>query len=174
MCAGIAGPSGAGKSLMLRAVADLDPHDGEVELGGERSEAVEPSLWRRRVALLPAESRWWFDRVGDHFRDDSASALKDLGFEEDALEWEIRRLSSGEKQRLALLRLLENKPETLLLDEPTANLDAANIERMEGFILDYIRSRRTAAVWVSHDPEQLARVADRRYAMDRGRLEETA
>jgi ABC-type iron transport system FetAB ATPase subunit len=86
----------------------------------------------------------------------------------------VIRLSSGEKQRLALLRLLANQPRVLLLDEPTANLDPENTRRVEAVIREYCRERAAAVVWVSHDREQAARVADRQFEVADGRLRVSA
>jgi len=69
--------------------------------------------------------------------------------------------AAGEKQRLALFRLLLNQPKVLLLDEPTAALDHANIHVAEEVISEYRRTTGAAVLWVSHDPEQIARAADR-------------
>lgn len=169
-CAGVSGPSGAGKTLLLRALADLDPHEGEVRLDGVPARRIPPPVWRRRVGLLAAESAWWGERVRDHFQGDPAAGLERLGLPAAALDWDVRRLSTGERQRLALLRLLENRPEVLLLDEPTANLDDAGRARVEALIRDYREAGGVAVVWVAHDTDQLARVATHRLRMDAGRL----
>ena len=66
-CVALRGPSGSGKSLLLRAIADLDPHEGEVTLDGVACEMIPAPEWRRQVALLPVESQWWLDEVGEHF-----------------------------------------------------------------------------------------------------------
>jgi len=190
-CVVLSGPSGCGKTLLLRAIADLDPAEGNVRLDGENRDSMPAPLWRRRVGWLPAESRWWADRVGTHFpmsgnhhtsegvvipraektdgdfsnpwkkSDKSFQGLETLGFEKDVLEWRVERLSTGEKQRLALFRLLLNEPEVLLLDEPTASLDASNVWKIEEVISNYRKSTGAAVLWVSHDPEQIARTADR-------------
>ncbi|MDX1335484.1 MAG: ATP-binding cassette domain-containing protein, partial [Gammaproteobacteria bacterium] len=70
----------------------------------------------------------------------------------------VSRLSSGERQRLALLRMLENSPRVLLLDEPTANLDRENTLLVENMIARYVQDHEAAAVWVSHDAEQQERL----------------
>jgi len=172
-CMGLSGPSGSGKTRLLRCIADLDVHRGRMWLDGAACEDIPPPSWRRRVALLPAESAWWYDEVGAHFAEPPASAtLAALGFPEAVLAWRVDRLSSGEKQRLAVLRVLAIRPRVLLLDEPTANLDEANIERVESLILDYLHSESAAAIWVSHDERQLQRVAGRRYRIVDGRLVE--
>jgi ABC-type multidrug transport system ATPase subunit len=158
---GLTGPSGAGKTLLLRALADLDPHEGQMWLDGVAAEAVPVDQWRRQVGLLPAESAWWYDKVGAHFTDVFDPWLNALGFGVEVMAWQISRLSSGERQRLALLRLLMLKPEVLLLDEPTANLDADNIARVEDLLHSYRTDRQPVILWVSHDTEQLNRNCDR-------------
>ncbi len=167
-CLGLTGVSGAGKSLLLRAIADLDPHEGTVRLGDLECAAVPAPRWRRTVALLPAESSWWLDTVSEHFRDFDGvpeQDLESLGFRRETGTWQISRLSTGEKQRLAVLRLLENRPGALLLDEPTASLDAASIRRVEELLLDYGRRNEAPLLWVSHDSGQLDRVAGARLDM---------
>ncbi|EIC20366.1 ABC transporter ATP-binding protein [Thiorhodovibrio frisius] len=181
----LSGPSGSGKSLLLRAIADLDPHQGQVLLGGQARSAMAPADWRRRVGLLLADSGWWAETVGAHFPDAGgagaastsiANLLDGLGFASDVIDWPVARLSTGERQRLALARLLANQPEALLLDEPTANLDPGNRERVERLVLDYRQARQAAVLWVSHDPEQRARLAAhsgaRRLLIDTPRLVE--
>ncbi len=171
-CVCVSGASGSGKSLLLRALADLDPHEGTALLDGASAETLPPPEWRRRVGLLPAESHWWADRVGDHFSAWDAPLATRLGFAEEARDWSVARLSTGERQRLALLRLLANHPEVLLLDEPTAALDGENVTRVEALITEYRREHEAAVVWVSHDPRQVERVADRRLRLQDGRLVE--
>ena len=163
------GASGAGKTLLLRAIADLDLNQGQVRLGDMAREQIPAPIWRKTVAMLPAESFWWFDEVGDHFQVSGQAietTLQQLGFELDVLNWEVSRLSTGEKQRLAIARLLQNKPRALLLDEPTASLDAENIERTETLLVDYCRQQQVPLLWVSHDPRQLERVADDQFYLE--------
>jgi ABC-type iron transport system FetAB ATPase subunit len=168
---GLQGASGAGKTLLLRAIADLDPHQGQARLGDMHCTQVPAPVWRKTVALLPAESFWWFDRVGEHFlqplQEESTARLEQLGFAREVMDWEVSRLSTGEKQRLAIARLLQNKPAALLLDEPTASLDAANIECVETLLLDYCRQQQVPLLWVSHDSGQLDRVADVRLFLEK-------
>jgi len=168
----LSGPSGSGKTQLLRALVDLDLNQGSLTLHGMARESLPPPQWRRRVALLPAESRWWAATVAEHFTVLDEQQLARLGFERDAGGWRIERLSSGEKQRLALLRLLANRPEVLLLDEPTANLDAVNSQRVEKMIRGYLEATGASCLWVSHDQQQLERLCDRRMIMTaEGRLE---
>jgi ABC-type iron transport system FetAB ATPase subunit len=169
----LSGPSGSGKTLLLRALADLDPHTGVVLLDGSDAGTMTATSWRRSVALLPAESAWWADQVLDHMASPAADQLAALGLAPEALDWSVSRLSSGERQRLALLRVLGNRPRVLLLDEPSANLDSENILRVESLVHRYRDETGAAVLWVSHDPAQRERVGDRRLAIEHGRLGES-
>jgi ABC-type iron transport system FetAB ATPase subunit len=118
------------------------------------------------VALLPAEAAWWYTTVGEHFNDSAPPGLSQLGFDEKVLTWKINRLSSGEKQRLSLLRVLCNHPKVLLLDEPTANLDSENSRKVENLVALIQRETEMAVIWVSHDIEQLERVSTNRFILN--------
>ena len=132
-CIAVKGPSGAGKTLLLRAIADLDPNQGLVSLEGRDRSTIPGPEWRRLVGYVPAEPGWWAETVGEHFGDWTAAAavLTNLGFPEEAKSWPIARLSTGERLRLALVRALIIRPKVLLLDEPTAALDAASVAAVE-------------------------------------------
>lgn len=173
-CVGLSGPSGEGKSLLLRAIADLIPHSGTVMLDGEDCMHINPAQWRRRVGLLLPESHWWSDTVGDHFPVREMDKVSTLGFDESVFDWQVSRCSSGEKQRLALLRLLANQPQVLLLDEPTASLDPDSVGRVEALLEKYRHGRGAPVLWVSHDPLQLGRVADRQLRLENKQLRESA
>jgi ABC-type iron transport system FetAB ATPase subunit len=160
-CLCIAGASGSGKSQLLRAIADLDPHTGELWLQGTRSGDMTPEAWRHQVGLLPPESSWWLPLVGEHFFNGLPVPLEHIGLPATILDQPVTRLSSGERQRLALMRLLANRPRVLLLDEPTANLDPENTRRIEAVIAEYRALQQAAVIWVTHDPEQVSRVASR-------------
>jgi ABC-type iron transport system FetAB ATPase subunit len=170
-CVTISGDSGSGKSLLLRAIADLDPHSGQAYLKGREQAEISPPQWRTQVSYLPAESQWWEELVGAHARNWDLKILSQLGFEADCLAWPVPRLSSGERQRLALARQLTRQPSVLLLDEPTANLDQKNLSLVEQCVKQYQQQRREAAViWVSHDPEQCLRMSDRCFILKDKRL----
>jgi ABC-type iron transport system FetAB ATPase subunit len=169
-CLCLSGPSGAGKTRLLRMLADLDPHQGSCYLDEVSSAQIVPPQWRKQVALLPADSRWWGVTVADHFPDDGVPQLSSIDLPDEAWQWQVDRLSSGERQRLALLRVLANQPKVLLLDEPTANLDARNVERIEALITEYQRSHQAAVIWVSHDAAQIGRVSQRQLRIEQGCL----
>ena len=161
-CLGLCGPSGAGKTLLLRALADLDPHPGRMWLDGVPCRDIPPWEWRRRVAYLPTDTHWWAPGVGEHFAcHPGEQVLHALGFGPQVMDWQGERLSAGERQRLGLLRLLCNRPRVLLLDEPTANLDPDLAAAVEARLQALRHDHGVALVWVSHQRGQLGRVADR-------------
>lgn len=165
----LSGASGSGKSRLLRAIADLDPNRGRLTIAGDDRESMPAHAWRRRVGYFPAESQWWHERVGEHFAQPEDEALAALGFDHDVMRWEIARLSSGERARLALIRLWSHRPQALLLDEPTANLDPASAAAVERWLASVAHQER-ALLWVSHDRAQIERVADHAFDLREGRL----
>ena len=159
----LSGSSGSGKSRLLRAIADLDRHTGEVHLG-EYPQMITPAhCWRQWVMLVPAESQWWADTVCEHFQHPSVADVQALGFTSDVLDWQVSRLSSGEKQRLALLRALSYQPRALLLDEPTANLDGEICLQVEAWLIEHIQKASMPVLWIAHNPAQIERVADQHW-----------
>jgi ABC-type iron transport system FetAB ATPase subunit len=158
-CIALHGASGSGKTLLLRAIADLDEAEGEVWLDQQPRSGMSGPQWRRRVSYVAAESHWWSRWVREHAKAWRTPDLQTLGFGPEVLDWEVQRLSSGERQRLAIARVLAGSPAVLLLDEPTANLDQENARRVERLIEAWRRDTGGCVVWVSHDPAQRARVA---------------
>jgi putative ABC transport system ATP-binding protein len=173
-CVCIEGASGSGKTLLLRAIADLDPH---------RRRGL-PRRTRAAAACRPRPGvirwRWCWPRASGgqngsatiSTRASMLAWLAQLGLPDSAMSWEIARCSTGERQRLALLRTLMQAPAALLLDEPTGNLDHESTQRVEGLLTGYQRQRQAALLWVSHDAGQIERVAQRRFILDDGRLAE--
>ena len=167
----LSGSSGAGKTILLRAIADLEPHTGTVYLDGRACHLTSPPQWRRQVAMLPAESQWWHTLVRDHFIALEPDELLKLAMDPAVINRPVSSLSTGERQRLALLRLLQNRPRILLLDEPTASLDRATSLRVEQLIRDYIVESRASALWVSHHYDQIRRLAAHHFTLRSGKLE---
>lgn len=163
---GLTGPSGIGKSVLLKALADMLPHQGDIFLGDVESQTIPAPQWRQKVALLPAESQWWYETVGEHFQSFDEQLFTHLGFTKEVLNWQISHLSSGEKQRLACIRLLMNQPQALLLDEPTANLDPANRVQLELLIMDYQAKHQVPVMWISHDKEQINRLCQQLFTLN--------
>jgi ABC-type lipoprotein export system ATPase subunit len=167
-CAAIGGASGSGKSLFLRMLADLDPNTGEVSVDGVARTGVEPTAWRRTAPYVAAESGWWRERVADHFAPDQqapAKALAErLGLAAELFDGPVQRLSTGERQRLAIIRALVLDSPILLLDEPTGPLDPESVRKVEAVLRERLDAG-CAVVIVTHDPSQAERLGARRFVM---------
>jgi putative ABC transport system ATP-binding protein len=172
-CVAISGPSGAGKSLLLRMIADLDPNEGEVWLDGRERRGWSAPAWRRQAVYAAAEPGWWAERVSEHFalatQDAARALLPRLNLAPAMMEAALTRLSTGERQRLALVRALVLDSPVLLLDEPTGALDQEATMRVEDVLRERL-TRGTAMLVVTHSAEQAARLGRRRLRMLDGRL----
>jgi ABC-type iron transport system FetAB ATPase subunit len=172
-CAVITGPSGSGKSLFLRMVADLDPNEGEVRLDGRERAQFRPPDWRRQVCYVAAEAGWWDAQVLAHFpaalRDAARAWAPRLGLGPELLDAEVARLSTGEKQRLALIRALVLEAPVLLLDEPTGALDQVSVGQVEAAIRDRL-GHGVAVIMVTHDDALAQRLGDQHHRMNARKL----
>jgi putative ABC transport system ATP-binding protein len=173
-CAAITGASGSGKSLFLRMISDLDPNQGKVWLNGTERGSLPAPQWRSQATYVAAESGWWADKVIDHFtafsRSEVAALAGRLGLRGDLLDAPVAQLSTGEKQRLSLMRALLRAPPVLLLDEPTGPLDEESVVRVEALLRERMATG-TSILLVTHDPDQAERLGNQRYRMVAGRLE---
>jgi tungstate transport system ATP-binding protein len=184
----VVGPSGSGKSTLLRLLNFLEePSAGRITFLGRDVTQVRgvPLAVRRQVTTVFQHSIL----LNRSVRDNVAFGLglrgqRDSSREvEEALEMvglghlqkrRARTLSGGEAQRVALARALVLKPEVLLLDEPTANLDPANVGLIEEVVRTQNRERGTTIVLVTHNVFQARRMADRVALLLGGELIEIA
>ncbi len=189
------GPSGAGKSTLLAVMGALDRgYEGRVELFGEDLAAAgEARLGELRNArlgfvfqafhLLPHLSAWenvaapfLFARGGGAglggARAAAERALDRVGLLARAAD-PPNELSGGQRQRVALARALARRPEALLCDEPTGNLDSATGREVIALLSSLHQDEKMTIVVVTHEPE-LARAAGRRLELVDGRLRDEA
>jgi tungstate transport system ATP-binding protein len=168
----ILGPNGAGKSTLLRVLHALEPPDrGEVWFGGKRIAYPAPLELRRRISMVFQRPVLFNGNVRDNVRYglklrgrvDGGKVdriMTRLGLMELA-DANVRTLSGGEAQRVALARSLILEPDLLLLDEPTANLDPSNAALIETIINELRGKRKSTILLVSHNVSQALRLADR-------------
>ncbi len=170
-CLAVQGPSGSGKTVLLRALADLDPAEGEISLDGTNRNSISGPEWRNKVRYAAAEPGWWGETPREHFATDRGleKMIAALGLKTGQLDQSISRLSTGERQRMALVRALIDEPDILLLDEPTGALDVKATTQAEKLIKRHLKAGH-AVILVSHDPEQVRRLADRKLVIRGGRV----
>ncbi len=172
-CIALLGSSGSGKSLFLRMIADLDPNTGTLHLKGQSRESYSAPEWRSKVIYQSAEPAWWERFAGDHFSAEEQNFIKkhleSLGLPPKTLDSEIIHLSSGERQRLALLRSLAKNPHILLLDEPTGALDAVATLVVESLLINCLQAG-LSIFFVTHSEEQARRIGHRLVRMHNRKL----
>ena len=181
------GPSGSGKTSLLRLIDLLDmPTTGTIIFDGidtaTSNEGVRLYL-RRRMAMVFQKPAVLNTTVAGNV----AFGLKFRNTEKSEIESRVREaleivgllhladrkavtLSGGEMQRVAIARALVTRPEVLLLDEPTANLDPVNTELIEKLILAIHRKFHTTIILSTHDMIQGQRLADRMGVIINGRI----
>lgn len=184
----ILGPSGCGKTTLLRLIAGLDaPDNGEIWLGDSRVAGPARTLlqpYERQIGFVFQDLALWphltvagnLRFVLDALKSPRAERIRRI---EDALKlvridgFEGRyphQLSGGEQQRVALARAIVGRPRLLLLDEPLSSLDD---ELRAAMRIELVRLQRTLAVttiYVTHDREDAAVLADRVIEMRAGRI----
>ncbi len=164
----VQGPSGTGKTLLLRMLADLDPHEAALSLGGQTLQELGHTGWRRRVRHVAQDTPvhegvptdWWArvcalkSMAGAELGDPVAISGR-WGLEAQAWQRPWPQLSGGERQRIALACALATDPDVLLLDEPTSALDPDAVAAVEADL-----AGRTVLL-VTHDRGQAQRLRAR-------------
>lgn len=171
------GPSGSGKSTMLRLCNRLEvPTGGRLLFRGADIAELDPLRLRRQVGMCFQRPTPFPGTVAENLRvaDPDASeaqmeeVLARVALTGSWLDRDATALSGGEAQRMCMARNLIARPEVLLLDEPTSSEDAVAARVIERAVRE-LADAGLSALWVSHDAEQVTRIADRVLRIDGGR-----
>lgn len=172
---GIIGPSGAGKSTLLYILNGLEkPSGGRIVFDGMELKG-EPDIQTRRQMSMVFQKPTVFNTsvyenmacslklrgVNKEVTRERVSELAKLIGLEDKLRQKAATLSGGEAQRLSLARAIIHKPKVLLLDEPTANLDPANVAMIEKLVLLARTEYKTSIVVITHNMFQARRISEK-------------
>ncbi len=173
---GLVGANGAGKTTLVKALAGIiHPTSGTAKVLGhvpwERDNA-----FRRQIALIMGQKAqlWWDLPAADCFLllreiyqipknefDATLSYLADALAVRDQLNFQIRRLSLGERMKMELMAALLHRPKVVFLDEPTIGLDLTAQRAIRNFLLEYRREHRPAMILTSHYMEDIERLCER-------------
>lgn len=176
----IEGQSGSGKSTLLRLLNNLDePTAGTIKFGGEMLSSIPPQTLRKRIVMVPQDPVMFDGTIRDNLliglqfteeenaKDNQLKDILDLLWLNKDLDTKASELSGGEKQRVALGRvLLLDKAEVYLLDEPSSDLDdKTSIHVMEQFIKT-AKKYDKQTIMVTHDKEVSKKFAETVINMD--------
>lgn len=158
----VAGATGSGKTTLLKAVAGLvQPSSGEVLFEGKRVKGPEDKLIPGHPAIAYLSQH--FELLNNYKVEEILQMTNKLGEADASLTYKVCRVdhlmkrwtnqvSGGEKQRIALARLLVSAPKLLLLDEPYSNLDAIHKGILKNVMADISEQLEITCLLVSHDP----------------------
>jgi iron(III) transport system ATP-binding protein len=176
----ITGESGSGKSTLLKIIAGLlDADKGEVRFEGKRVTGPAYNLvpGHKGIAYLSQHFE-----LRNHYRmeelleyanelsDDDAKDLYELCRISHLMKRRTDGLSGGEKQRIALAKILVGNPRLLLLDEPFSNLDLPNKTILKQILQDLHQHKKVSCILTSHDPTDTLNWADTMMVMQHGRV----
>ncbi|GHT87243.1 ABC transporter ATP-binding protein [Spirochaetia bacterium] len=185
-CLLISGANGSGKTVLMLILAGLmDPDEGELLFQGRPLNATLGEL-RRRLGLVFQDAD--AQMVGETVAEDIAFGPKNLGFAKAVVEERVREtlealgltdmrdrpprnLSGGEKRRLAVAGILAMGCETIIMDEPFANLDWPGVVQVLEIVRQLKREGKTV-ILLTHELEKVLAFADRLVILDRGIIRE--
>jgi len=184
---GVVGANGAGKTTLFRILLGLSrPSEGSVEVDG-MSVADDPVSVRTRLGYMPEHDCLPLDQTAADVvatlgelgglpvraARQRASHVLDLVGLDEARFRPIGGFSTGMRQRTKLAQALVGDPAVVLLDEPTAGLDRAGVERLLAVVAEEVAGGALVAL-VSHEPEVFAGESVRRLVLERGRMKPAA
>lgn len=186
----IIGPNGCGKSTLLKCISRNLPTDcGEITILGKNLNRYKTKELAKIMALLPQNSsapvdftvsdlvsfgRYPFVKLGGGLKQEDLEVIDWALEKTDMLNFKTRRisnLSGGERQRAWVAMALAQKPQIMLLDEPTTFLDLSHQFEVLELIKDINRNTGMTIIMVLHDVNQAAKYSDNIVVMDSGKIQ---
>ena len=178
------GNSGSGKTVLLRALAMFDRTEGEILWNQSTVSKQDVPSYRSSVTYLQQTQQLCEGTVRDALQEPFqwkanscyydqkhvVDLLNRLDRDNSFLDAKTVDLSGGESQIVAIVRALQLEPTILLADEPTSALDKDTTIKLEHLLNGWLAEKPRALVWVTHDQQQVERIATRRFKMEAGRL----
>jgi len=181
----IFGKSGAGKSTLLKALCGLISYNGKIFLNNENVSEIKPQILRKKIQYLHQEAILFNGTVRDNLnmlsslrynseltidKNETIRLFEKLALDESYLEKETKKLSGGEKQRVAIVRSVLMNPLFLLMDEPTSALDIGNESKVLA-LTDELK-KNMGIIIVTHSPDFIHQ-ADKKVYMADGEIKKT-
>lgn len=183
----ITGPSGSGKTTFIRLLNGLhSPTSGTIQYLNQSLENYDFRKLRKKVGMVFQTpviisgtikdnltlSEKWHKTQNQLDRTYLTSILEKVGLDSLSLDQDAKDLSGGEQQRITFARVLINQPSVLLLDEPTANLDANQADRILDLIQSLTKEYHLTTIMISHDEMRVHQYGERFLKMTHGELTE--
>lgn len=180
----IVGKSGGGKTTLLRLLNNmLTISSGSIKYKNREITEYDPFKLRREIIMLPQNPTMFPDTIRDNFcktleytekvvidDKDYIELLKKVGLEH-GLKTYVGTLSGGEKQRLALARVLLLQPEILLLDEPSSALDEDTEDFIIQMVVNYIKEKDGILVMVTHSQSVAEKYGEIIVTLNNGKID---
>jgi len=190
---GLVGDNGAGKSTLIKIITGVHlPTSGDIyykgekitihsvkksrELGietvyQERALADQQSLWRNMFVGRELTDKLGFLKVKEQKQQAQKLIREHMGYTSRAIsvDTEVKNLSGGEKQGIAISRALYFNADLIILDEPTVALSLSETQKVQDFVVD-IKNRGKSAIYISHNIYHVYSVCDRFVILDRGEV----
>lgn len=181
-CISIVGQSGSGKSTFLKICSDLiSITSGELYYDGKNYKEYNPLELRRKISYCVQLPHLFGDKVCENLefpfkirkkQMDKArviALLKRFNLDESFLDKQVKSLSGGEKQRIALIRNFIFESDIILLDEATAALDKENAKVIEEYVKE-LNHKGITVLWITHSKEQSEGIFNKRITIDEGKI----
>lgn len=190
---GLIGDNGAGKSTLIKVITGVhSPSTGDIyykgekitkhtvkksrELGietvyQERALADQQSMWRNMFVGREITDKFGFLKVKKQKQETQRMLREHMGYTSKAItvDTEVKHLSGGEKQGVAISRALFFNADLIILDEPTVALSLSETQKVQDFVLD-IKKRGKSVIYITHNIYHLYSVCDRFVIVDRGKI----
>lgn len=181
----IVGKSGGGKTTFLKLLNDmLDYDSGSIKFKNKEITEYDPVQLRRKVPMLPQEPVIFPGTIEENFiltreyagkdgksEQEFMKILETVGMGGHSLAEDAEKLSGGEKQRIALARVILLDPDILLLDEPSSALDEETEKLIIRMVVDYIKRKNGTLVMVTHSTGIAEEYAEKIVTINNGKVE---
>jgi len=177
----LVGESGVGKSSLLRLINGLHyPTSGEIYFHKKNITKFDPCCLRQKISLIQQVPVMFPMSVEENLNlspgsskislEEKREILVSLGLDKNSMDRMATKLSLGQAQRVAFARCLMNRPEVMLLDEPTASLDEKNKMKFFETIMKYTRENKMTALWVTHDTTLIEKYPFKKFRLKEKRI----